>query len=54
MFGRDPKLPVDIEFGLDSESNPLNHDYSRFVDSLNKQFEYARKLASLGYKVAIS
>ena len=46
MFGRDPKLPVDIEFGLNSESNPQNHDYSKFVDSLNKQLEYAWQLAS--------
>jgi transposase InsO family protein len=46
MFGRDPKLPVDIEFGLNSESNPQDHDYSKFVDSLNKQLEYAWKLAS--------
>ena len=46
MFGRDPKLPVDIELGLDSELNPQNHDYSKFVDSLNKQLEYAWKLAS--------
>ena len=54
MFGRDPKLPVDLEYGLVSNSDPHDHDYSSFVDSLNKQLEYAWNLASENQSISAS
>ena len=54
MFGRDPKLPVDLEYGLVSHSDPHDHDYSSFVDSLNKQLEYAWNLASENQSISAS
>ena len=54
MFGRDPKLPVDLEYGLVSHSDPHEHDYSSFVDSLNKQLEYAWNLASENQSISAS
>ena len=45
MFGREPRLPVDIMFDLDS-SDVDTVDESKFVSELRKQLEYAYALVS--------
>ena len=45
MFGRDPKLPVDLQFGLNQE-NGDDCDYSKYVQDLNKELNYAWDLVS--------
>ena len=43
MFGRQPRLPVDLLLGLDKE--PHTEDYSTFVKSLKQRLDSAYRLA---------
>ena len=44
MYGRHPRLPVDILLSLEKEQNQTNN-YNSFVDSLKERLDYAYKLA---------
>jgi len=47
MFGRRPRLPVDIEFGTNSEDNVRKHgSYKGYVEGLKKRLDFAFKLAA--------
>ena len=41
MFGRDPRLPIDVAFGLHRTSNNVAFSKSRYVDRLKKRLDYA-------------
>ena len=48
MFGREPRLPIDILFGLDhgSSSDVASVDEVQFISKLREQLEYAYSLVS--------
>ena len=50
MFGREPKLPVDIQFGLDSISSESTKDnretYTEYVTKLKDRMKFAWQLAT--------
>lgn len=53
MFGRRPRLPVDVEFGTRTEDNVQKHgSYKGYVDGLRKRLEFAFQLAA--EKIAVS
>ncbi|KAK3089987.1 hypothetical protein FSP39_008245 [Pinctada imbricata] len=39
MFGREPKLPVDIVFGLETEKNSQNQPKTKYVESFQKKLK---------------
>ena len=41
MFGRHPRLPIDVPFGLHRTSNNVAFSKSRYIDRLKKRFDYA-------------
>ena len=48
MFGRDPRLPIDVEFGLPKSNSGDNSSKSRYVQKLRRRLNYAfRKPISL-------
>ena len=46
MFGRHPRLPIDVEFGLPKHSCDDNSSKSRYVQKLRRRLNYAFKKAS--------
>ena len=36
MFGRHPRLPVDVEFGIHKIGNDISFSKSKFIDRLHK------------------
>ena len=46
MFGRHPRLPIDVEFGLPKHNCGDNSSKSRYVQNLRKRLNYAFKKAS--------
>ena len=47
MFGRHPRLPVDVEFGLPKHNCGDNSSNSRYVQKLRRRLNYAFKKASI-------
>ena len=43
MFGRQPRLPIDVEFGLESEE--VQKSYTDYVKKMQERLEHAYKLA---------
>ena len=46
MFGRHPRLPIDVEFGLSKHNCGDNSSKSRYVQKLRRRLNYAFKKAS--------
>ena len=46
MFGRHPRLPTDVEFGLPKPNCGDNSSKSRYVQKLRRRLNYAFKKAS--------
>ena len=46
MFGRHPRLPIDVEFGLPKYNCGDNSSKSRYVQKLRRRLNYAFKKAS--------
>ena len=46
MFGRHPKLPIDVEFGLSKPNCKDNSSKSRYVQKLRRRLNYAFQKAS--------
>ena len=46
MFGRHPRLPIDIEFGLNKPNCSDNSSKSRYIQKLRRRFNYAFQKAS--------
>ena len=46
MFGRHPRLPIDIEFGLHKPNCSDNCSKSRYIQKLRRRLNYAHKKAS--------
>ena len=46
MFGRHPRLPVDVEFGLHTPNCSDNCSKSRYIQKLRRRLNYAHKKAS--------
>ena len=46
MFGRHPRLPIDVEFGLPKHNCGDNSGKSRYVQKLRRRLNYAFKKAS--------
>ena len=46
MFGRHPRLPIDVEFGLPKHNCGDNSGKSRYVQKLGRRLNYAFKKAS--------
>ena len=46
MFGRHPRLPIDVEFGLPKPNSGDNSSKSRYVQKLRRRFNYAFQKAS--------
>ena len=46
MFGRHPRLPIDVEFGLPKHNCGDNSSKSRYVQKLRRRLNYAFKKAS--------
>ena len=46
MFGRHPRLPIDVEFGLHKPSCSDNCSKSRYIQKLRRRLNYAHKKAS--------
>ena len=46
MFGRHPRLPIDVEFGLPKHNCGDNSSKSRYVQKLRRRLNYAYKKAS--------
>ena len=46
MFGRHPRLPIDVEFGLPKHNCGDNSSKSRYVQKLRRRLNYALKKAS--------
>ena len=45
MFGRHPRLPVDVDFGLYRSGGSLSFSKSKYVDKLHRKLQYAYKQA---------
>ena len=46
MFGRHPRLPIDVEFGLHKPNCSDNFSKSRYIQKLRRRLNYAHKKAS--------
>ena len=46
MFGRHPRLPIDVEFGLHKPNCSDNCSKSRYIQKLRRRLNYAHKKAS--------
>ena len=46
MFGRHPRLPIDVAFGLHKPNSSDNCSKSRYIQKLRRRFNYAHKKAS--------
>ena len=46
MFGRHPRLPIDVEFGLHKPNCSDNCSKSRYIQKLRRKLNYAHKKAS--------
>ena len=46
MFGRHPRLPIDVEFGLHKPNCTDNCSKSRYIQKLRRRLNYAHKKAS--------
>ena len=46
MFGRHPRLPIDVEFGLPKTNSGDNSSKSRYVQKLRRRLNYAFKKAN--------
>ena len=46
MFGRHPRLPIDVEFGLFKHNCGDNSSKSRYVQKIRRRLNYAFKKAS--------
>ena len=46
MFGRHPRLPIDVEFGLPKSNSGDNSSKSRYVQKLRRRLNYAFQKAS--------
>ena len=46
MFGRHPRLPIDIEFGLNKPNCSDNSSKSRYIQKLRRRLNYAFQIAS--------
>ena len=46
MFGRHPKLPIDVEFGLPKSNSGDNSSKSRYVQKLRRRLNYAFQKAN--------
>ena len=46
MFGRHPRLPIDVEFGLPKSNNGDNSSKSRYVQKLRRRLNYAFQKAT--------
>ena len=46
MFGRHPRLPIDVEFGLHKPNCSDNCSKSRYIQKLRRRLNYAHKRAS--------
>ena len=46
MFGRHPRLPIDVEFGLHKPNCSDNCSESRYIQKLRRRLNYAHKKAS--------
>ena len=46
MFGRHPRLPIDVEFGLHKPNRSDNCSKSRYIQKLRRRLNYAHKKAS--------
>ena len=45
MFGRHPRLPVDVEFGIHKIGNDISFSKSKFIDRLHKHLGHAYRKA---------
>ena len=55
MFGREPQLPIDRQFGLDKTADQTSSaSYSDYVEQLKERLQYAWKLAGSNQEVASS
>ena len=45
MFGRHPRLPVDVEFGIHKIGNDVSFSKSKFIDRLHKRLGHAYRKA---------
>jgi len=45
MFGREPKLPVDVIFGIDNERQEQN--YTQYIENLQEEMEYSNRLVEM-------
>ena len=46
MFGRRPRLPIDVEFGLPKANSGDNSSKSRYVQKLRRRLNYAFQKAN--------
>ena len=46
LYGRSPRLPIDLMFGLQPETGPTTIDHNRFVKEWKEQMEEAYAIAS--------
>ena len=46
MFGRHPRLPIDVEFGLPKSNSGDNSSKSRYVQKLRRRLNYAFQKAT--------
>ena len=46
MFGRHPRLPIDVEFGLPKSNSGYNSSKSRYVQKLRRRLNYAFQKAT--------
>ena len=46
MFGRHPRLPIDVEFGLPKSNSGDNSSKSRYVQKLRRRLNYAFQKAN--------
>ena len=46
MFGRHPRLPIDVEFGLNKPNCSDNSSKSRYIQKLRRRLNYAFQKAS--------
>ena len=46
MFGRHPRLPIDVEFGLPKSNSGDNSSKSRYIQKLRRRLNYAFQKAT--------
>ena len=44
LFGREPRLPIDVYFGLQRDAQKIQASKSNFIEKLKRRLKYSHKM----------